>query len=53
MHETDRSNLNPVIIAIGEGEAWHRKYKGLELEGGQACDRSSECCFGIVKKFKA
>jgi hypothetical protein len=25
----------------GQGEAWHIKYKGLKLGGGQAYDRSS------------
>jgi hypothetical protein len=27
---------------IGQGEPWHRKYKGLKLGGSQAYNRSSD-----------
>jgi hypothetical protein len=32
---------NPNVRAIGQGEARHRKHKGLKLGGGQVYDRSS------------
>jgi hypothetical protein len=32
---------NPNVRAIGQEEPRHRKYKSLELGGGQAYDRSS------------
>jgi hypothetical protein len=32
---------NPNVRAIGQGEPRHRKYKRLQLGGGQAYDRSS------------
>jgi hypothetical protein len=32
---------NPNVRAIGQGEARHRKYKRLNLGGGQAYERSS------------
>jgi hypothetical protein len=32
---------NPNVLAIGQGEARHRKYKRLKLGGGQAYNRSS------------
>jgi hypothetical protein len=35
-HHTDHAR------SIGQGEARHRKYKRLELGGGQANDRSSD-----------
>jgi hypothetical protein len=34
---------NEHVRSIGKEEARHRKYKGLELGGGQAYDRSSDC----------
>jgi hypothetical protein len=33
-------NVN--VRNIGQGEAWHRKYKRLKLGGGQAYDRSND-----------
>jgi hypothetical protein len=30
------------VRCVGQGEAKHRKYKGFELGGGQAYDRSSD-----------
>jgi hypothetical protein len=33
---------NENVRYIGQGEARHRKYKRLELGGGQAYDRSSD-----------
>jgi hypothetical protein len=33
---------NENVCKIGQGEARHRKYKGLKLGGGQAYDRSSD-----------
>jgi hypothetical protein len=33
---------NPSVRITGQGEAMHRKYKRLELGGGQAHDRSAE-----------
>jgi hypothetical protein len=36
----NHENLN--VLAIGQGEARHRKYKRLKLGGGQAYDRSSD-----------
>jgi hypothetical protein len=33
---------NENVCNIGQGEARHRKYKGLKLGGGQAYDRSSD-----------
>jgi hypothetical protein len=35
----NHENVN--VRNIGQGEAWHRKYKRLKLGGGQAYDRSS------------
>jgi hypothetical protein len=35
------NHKNPNVRAIGQGEPKHRKYKRLELGGGQAYDRSS------------
>jgi hypothetical protein len=32
---------NPNVCAIGQGEARHRKHKGLKLGSGQAYNRSS------------
>jgi hypothetical protein len=36
------NHVNPNIRGTGQGEARHKKYKRLELGGGQACDRSAE-----------
>jgi hypothetical protein len=36
------NHKNANVCNIGQGEARHRKYKGLKLGGGQAYDRSSE-----------
>jgi hypothetical protein len=36
------NHVNPNVRSIGQGEAMHRKYKRLELGGGQACDRSAD-----------
>jgi hypothetical protein len=33
---------NENVRYIGLGEVWHRKYKRLKLDGGQAYDRSSD-----------
>jgi hypothetical protein len=33
---------NENVHNIGQGEAWHRKYKKLKLGGGQVYDRSSD-----------
>jgi hypothetical protein len=33
---------NENVRNIAKGEAWHRKYKRLELGGGEAYDRSSD-----------
>jgi hypothetical protein len=33
---------NDYVRGIGQGEARHRKYKRLELGGGQAYDRSND-----------
>jgi hypothetical protein len=33
---------NPNVRAIGQGEARHRKHKGLKLGGGQVYDRSND-----------
>jgi hypothetical protein len=34
-------NPNVLVRDIGQGEARHRKYKGLRLGGGQVYDRSA------------
>jgi hypothetical protein len=34
------NHVNPNIHGFGQGEAKHRKYKRLKLDGGQAYDRS-------------
>jgi hypothetical protein len=36
------NHKNSNVRAIGQGEAWHRKYKRLKLGDGQAYDRSSD-----------
>jgi hypothetical protein len=36
------NNRNPIVHGIGQREATHRKYKRLELGGGQAYDRSAD-----------
>jgi hypothetical protein len=35
-------HVNPNLRGIGQGEAKHRKYKGLKLGGGQAYDPSAD-----------
>jgi hypothetical protein len=42
------NQANPNVRGIGQGEARHRKYKGLKLGGRQACVRSANCSFGVV-----
>jgi hypothetical protein len=39
--EVIQNHPNPNVLAIGQGEAIHRKYKRLKLGGGQAYHRSS------------
>jgi hypothetical protein len=34
------NHANPNVICIGQGEARHKKYKRLQLGGGQPYDRS-------------
>jgi hypothetical protein len=36
------NHVNPNVHTTGEGEARHRKYKRLELGGGQAYGRSAD-----------
>jgi hypothetical protein len=36
------SHVNPRVRGIRQGEARHRKYKGLKLGGGQAYDSSAD-----------
>jgi hypothetical protein len=38
--EDIQNHENDYVHGIGQGEARHRKYKGLKLHGGQAYDRS-------------
>jgi hypothetical protein len=40
--EVIQNHVNPNVRSIGQGEAKHRKYKRLNLGGGQAYDRSSD-----------
>jgi hypothetical protein len=40
--EVMRNHENEHVRGIGQGEASHRKYKGLEVGGGQAYDLSSD-----------
>jgi hypothetical protein len=40
--EVIQNHENANVRNIGQGEARHRKYKGLKLGGGQAYDRSSD-----------
>jgi hypothetical protein len=45
-HVTELCRQRAEVIqnrGIGQGEARHRKYKRLKLEGGQAYDRSDDC----------
>jgi hypothetical protein len=46
LHSEDQretlNHVNPNFRGIGQGEARHKKYKRLKLDGGQAYDRSSE-----------
>jgi hypothetical protein len=37
-----QNHYNENVRNIGQGEARHRKYKGLKLGGGQAYDRSND-----------
>jgi hypothetical protein len=37
-----QNHVNPNIRNIGQGKAQHRKYKRIELGGGQAYDRASD-----------
>jgi hypothetical protein len=39
------SHVNPNACGIGQGKARHRKYKKLELGGGQAYNRLTNCSF--------
>jgi hypothetical protein len=36
------NHVNPSVRGNGQGEARHRKYKGLKLGGGQAYDLSAD-----------
>jgi hypothetical protein len=36
------NHVNPNVCGIEQGEARHRKYKRLQLRGGQAYDRSAD-----------
>jgi hypothetical protein len=36
------NHVNPNVHGFGQGEARHRKYKRLKLEGDQACDHSAD-----------
>jgi hypothetical protein len=38
--EVTLNHVTPNIRGTGQGEARHRKYKGLKLGDGQACDLS-------------
>jgi hypothetical protein len=40
--EVIQNHENANVRNIGQGEARHRKYKRLELGGGQAYDRSND-----------
>jgi hypothetical protein len=40
--EVIQNHENVNVRNIGQGEAWHRKYKRLKLGGGQAYDCSSD-----------
>jgi hypothetical protein len=40
--EVIQNHDNENVCSIGQGEAWHRKYKGLKLGGGQVYNRSSD-----------
>jgi hypothetical protein len=40
------NHVNPNVHGIGQGET--RKYKGLQLDGGQAYDRSANCSVRVV-----
>jgi hypothetical protein len=40
--EVIQNHENEHVHSIGQGEARHRKYKRLKLDGGQAYDRSSD-----------
>jgi hypothetical protein len=40
--EVIQNHENENIRNIGQGEVWHRKYKRLELGGGEAYDRSCD-----------
>jgi hypothetical protein len=39
--EVIQNHENANVCNIGQGEAKHRKYKRLKVDGGQAHDRSS------------
>jgi hypothetical protein len=40
--EIIQNHENEHVRSIGQGETRHRKYKKLNLGGGQTCDRSSD-----------
>jgi hypothetical protein len=40
--KNSQNHENDHVRSIGQGEARHRKYKRLKLNGGQAYDRSSD-----------
>jgi hypothetical protein len=40
--ELIQNHENANVRNIGQGEAWHRKYKRLKLGGGQAYNHSSD-----------
>jgi hypothetical protein len=42
LSEVIQNHENVNVRNIGQGEAWHRKYKRLKLGGGQAYDCSND-----------
>jgi hypothetical protein len=40
--EVIQNHENVNVRNIGQGESWNRKYKRLELGGGQAYNRSND-----------
>jgi hypothetical protein len=36
------NHRNPIVLGTGQGEAVHREYKRLKLDGGQAYNRSPD-----------
>jgi hypothetical protein len=42
------NHVTPNVCGTRQGEARRRKYKRLELGGGQAYDSSADCSFRLV-----